>query len=50
MKKWNIYLPNGLQTVVEAAWIALTDGGCIEFFDKDANTVAVAPNGSMVYL
>lgn len=50
MKKWKIYLPNGLQTVVEAAWIALTDGGCIEFFDKDANTVAVAPKGSMAYL
>jgi len=50
MKKWNIYLPDGLQFVVEAAWIALTDSGCVQFLDEDANIVAVAPKGSMVYL
>ena len=49
MKKWKIYLPNELQFVIEAAWIALADSGCIQFLDEDANIVAVAPKGSMVY-
>ena len=50
MKKWKIYLPNELQFTVEAAWIALADSGCVQFLDEDANIVAVAPKGSMVYL
>lgn len=50
MKKWKIYLPNELQFVIEAAWIALADSGCVQFLDEDANIVAVVPKGSMVYL